>query len=105
LRGIQQGIHTDRRPCADRPQRQIETADTAPRTDLLCVNAASPARAPLRTHPRPQAAFLAHLIAMAQRAPQTLDKRRADPREAIDRYAAAAKAAPGRPGHVLKRAV
>lgn len=55
--------------------------------------------------PRLQAAFLAHLIAVAQRAPQTRDKRRAEPREAIDRYAAATKAAPGRPGHVLKRAV
>jgi hypothetical protein len=59
----------------------------------------------MRTRLRPQAAFLAHLIAMAQRAPQTLDKRRAEPREAIARYAAATKAAPGRPGRVLKRAV
>jgi hypothetical protein len=55
--------------------------------------------------PRPQAAFLAHLIAMAQRAPQTLEKRRAEPREAIDRYAATTKAMPSHPGHVLKRAV
>ena len=49
---------------------------------------------PLRTHP--DARFLAHLIATAQRLPQTRERRRAEPQDAIAAYAAtnAAPAAP-----------
>jgi hypothetical protein len=39
--------------------------------------------------PRPQAAFLAHLIATAQQAPQTRARRRAEPELASASYTAA----------------
>ena len=42
-----------------------------------------------RTLPR-QAAFLAHLIATKQQAPQTRERRRAEPSEALAAYRAAA---------------
>ena len=38
---------------------------------------------------RPQAGFLAHLIATDRKLPQTRERRRADPAEAIAAYAAA----------------
>jgi hypothetical protein len=81
-----------------------ETGEPSPRRDLVPVRPVE-AAPPHFAQPRPQAAFLAHLLAVAQRAPQTQEKRRADPQEAIDRYAAAGKAAPARPGLSLKRAV
>jgi hypothetical protein len=36
---------------------------------------------------RPTATFLAHLIAIASHAPQTRERRRAEPREAVAAYA------------------
>jgi len=36
---------------------------------------------------RPSATFLAHLIAVASHAPQTRDRRRAEPHEAVAAYA------------------
>jgi hypothetical protein len=42
---------------------------------------------PLRT--RPQATYLAHLIATKDKLPQTRDRRRAEPQDAIAAYAAA----------------
>jgi hypothetical protein len=74
-------------------------------TSLIAVEAAKPEAAAPVARPRPQAAFLAHLLAVAQRAPQTQDKRRATPQDAIGRYAAAGRPAPVRPGRALKRAV
>ena len=44
--------------------------------------------APPRATPRP-ATFLAHLIATARQAPQTRERRRAEPSEAIAAYTAA----------------
>jgi hypothetical protein len=41
-------------------------------------------------HARPCALFLAHLVAIAQGAPQTRARRRASPGHAAERYAAAA---------------
>jgi len=92
---------------AERFEREgsAETAEPSPRRDLVSlrpVEAAAPAHF---AQPRPQAAFLAHLLAVAQRAPQTQEKRRAEPQEAVNRYTAAGKAAPARPGLSLKRAV
>ena len=49
---------------------------------------------PLRT--RAQAAYLAHLIATRDKAPQTRERRRAEPQEAIAVYAAA-NASPAAP--------
>jgi hypothetical protein len=40
-------------------------------------------------HARPQAAFLAHLIATDNKLPQTRERRRAEPADAIAAYAAA----------------
>lgn len=42
---------------------------------------------------RPDAAFLAHLIASAQGAPQTRERRRAEPADAIHRYGLQMRAA------------
>jgi hypothetical protein len=80
-------------------------AESSSRRDLVCVEPVQPASTAHFAQPRPQAAFLAHLLAVAQRAPQTQEKRRAEPQEATNRYAAAGKAAPARPGLSLKRAV
>ncbi len=49
---------------------------------------------PLRT--RPQAAYLAHLIATREKLPQTRERRRAEPQDVIAVYAAA-NAAPAAP--------
>jgi hypothetical protein len=74
------------------------------RRDLVRIEPVAPASSHF-AQPRPQAAFLAHLLAVAQHAPQTQEKRRAEPQVAIGHYTAAGKAAPARPGHTLKRAV
>lgn len=53
---------------------------------------------------RPSAVFLAHLIATAQRAPQTRQRRRAEPNEASSIYAAvSAPAAPT--GRTIRRSM
>jgi hypothetical protein len=43
---------------------------------------------------RPSAPFLAHLIAVAEQAPQTRERKRVEPVEAVRRYDAANRAAP-----------
>ncbi|NWG23477.1 MAG: hypothetical protein HXY30_03495 [Pseudorhodoplanes sp.] len=58
--------------------------------------------APLRGR-RPSAHFLAHLIAGAQGAPQTRERRRAEPAEALSCYAA--RAATARAGATLARSL
>jgi len=45
------------------------------------------------TLPRPSAPFLAQLIAAQRKLPQACERRRAEPREAIAAYTAAARAA------------
>jgi hypothetical protein len=55
---------------------------------LSPVDEAPPA--PIRLQP-PAAAFLAQLIATAQQVPQTRMRRRAEPAEAVSKYAAAKK--------------
>jgi hypothetical protein len=96
-----------RRVSADRPDHRGRTETSAPeenpRRDLLCLEPPALVRHPGR--PRPQAAFLAHLLAVAQHAPQTQEKRRAEPQDAARRYLAAGRPAPARPGRALKRAV
>jgi hypothetical protein len=52
---------------------------------------------------RPQAGFLAHLIATDRKLPQTRERRRAEPAEAIAAYAATGTATPGRTGRRLYR--
>ena len=51
----------------------------SPRRELVRVEPVDGAAFPHMARPRPQAAFLAHLLAVAHHAPQTLEKRRAEP--------------------------
>ncbi len=57
-------------------------------TALVPVAAAECRRTAARANGRPSADFLAQLIAMAGKAPQTRQRRRAAPREAIAAYRA-----------------
>jgi hypothetical protein len=79
--------------------------DSSRRRDLVAVKPVESAAFPHGARHRPQAAFLAHLLAVAQHAPQMQEKRRAAPQEATARYTAAGKAVPARPGRALKRAI
>ena len=72
----------DRRPAATAP-----SAGTASRA-LTVISAPAPREPAPRT--RGDAAFLAHLIATKAQAPQTREKRRAEPAEALAAYRAAA---------------
>jgi hypothetical protein len=68
------------------------SADDKPQTRAMVVTApTAPASEPLTS--QRQAAFLAHLIATKEHAPQTRERRRAEPEEAIAAYRAAAKLA------------
>lgn|SRR5690606_21493434 len=81
---------------AARPARSL-------RKDLVLT---APPTPPSTVHrSRPQAAFLAHLLAVALRAPQTQEKRRAAPQDAISSYTATGRASPARPGRALRRAI
>jgi hypothetical protein len=62
------------------------------------------ARADLAARDRPQASFLAHLIATDRQLPQTRERRRAEPGDAIAAYAAVDAGAPARAGGTLSRA-
>ena len=58
---------------------------------------------PIRTHA--DAAYLAHLIATDQKVPQTRERRRAAPQDAIAAYAAATVAPAASTGGRLRRAM
>lgn len=64
--------------------------------DCRALVALAPAAPRRRATPRP-AAFLAHLIAVKQQHPQTRDRRRAAPAEALAAYRTAMKVAPVTP--------
>lgn len=49
--------------------------------------------------------FLAHLVAMRDQAPQTRERRRAEPAEAIQIYQAQTMTAPATPGRQMSRFV
>jgi hypothetical protein len=66
-----------------------ETADTATTESRALVVTAPPAAAPAGPVYR-QAAFLAQLIATKTHAPQTRERRRAEPGEAVSAYRTAA---------------
>jgi hypothetical protein len=76
---------TPRRNGTDR--RQAELAQIESRA-LIAVEAAAPSERPAPASRYPAAAFLAHLIATHQQAPQTRARRRADLSEAVAAYAA-----------------
>ncbi len=88
-------------------------ADDAPPRAPSSRSAAASARALIPLQPiasgdaglraRPQAGFLAHLIATDRKLPQTRERRRADPAEVIAAYAAADAEPPARVGRRLFR--
>jgi hypothetical protein len=61
------------------------------------------ARSDLAARDRPQASFLAHLIATDRQLPQTRERRRAEPEDAIAAYAAVDAGTPARAGGTLSR--
>ena len=76
-----------------RTQRELvgPTGASASSRALVAVSPAPASAAGVRTaSPRPEAAFLAHIIATAQHAPQTRARRRAEPDDAISLYAVSA---------------
>jgi len=96
----------------DRASRSRSAGEpTAPKTVqvFVPVRPAEPADSRERyvpRHQRPDAAFLAHLIATKEHAPQTRERRRAEPQTAVAIYGAAvalnnAYASPV-PGNALK---
>jgi hypothetical protein len=62
------------------------------------------ARSNLTARDRPQASFLAHLIATDGQLPQTRERRRAEPGDAVAAYAAVDAGAPAQTGGRLSRA-
>jgi hypothetical protein len=56
---------------------------------LIPLTPVAPSETPVRARTRADAGFIAHLIATDQKAPQTRERRRAEPAEAIAAYAAA----------------
>ncbi len=65
------------------------TAEQAPGRALIAVTPAAALRAPPENYCR--APFLAQLISMKDRHPQTRERRRAEPHEALAAYRTAAK--------------
>jgi hypothetical protein len=68
-------------------QREPDAAPAGPHRRSLAPPAPPPRTDCRACAPRPSAAFLAHLIATAQRAPQTRQRRRAEATEACAHYA------------------
>jgi hypothetical protein len=79
------------RDATSSPRRQPRTESSRA---LIPIEPIGSSDTPLRT--RPQAGFLAHLIATKEKLPQTRERRRAEPKDVIAVYAAAV-AGPGAP--------
>src|SRR5262245_45708932 len=77
----------------------------APRTEssraLIPLEPIASSDTPLRA--RPQAGFLAHLIATREKLPQTRERRRAEPQDVISVYAAALAGPAAPSGGTLSR--
>jgi hypothetical protein len=84
------------------PARPEPVADTAPPRALVPVLPIAPSEFTRVVHRYPAANFLAHLIAVRQRSPQTRRRARAAPDEAAAAYAAA-RATPARNGEIFKK--
>jgi hypothetical protein len=74
------------------------------RNALVPVAPNNPERVTLRAVRRPNADFIAHLIATSAQAPQTRARRRAEPEEAIAAYGALGQW-PTAPGRALSRSL
>ena len=75
------------------PRAADRSAPEAPSRALVPLTPPQPAPEGRVVLPRPSAAFLAQLIAAQRKLPQARERRRAEPREAIAAYTAAARAA------------
>jgi len=73
---------------SDLPTQGAETAPAGESRALVALTPAAAAWPPSESHR--QAAFLAHLIATKDQLPQTRERRRAEPAEAIAAYRAGA---------------
>jgi hypothetical protein len=71
------------------PRREGVSSHAAKVETGCALIAVAPANGGEDTHHRPQASFLAHLIATANQLPQTRERRRADPEEVTAIYSAA----------------
>ena len=69
---------------------------------LIAIEAPRPSERTTPSARRPNAAFLAQLIATQMQAPQTRVRRRAEPEEAIAIYAAGNRLLPGAAGHTMR---
>ncbi len=87
------------------PRNATSSPRKAPSTEssraLIPLEPVVSGDAPLRT--RPQAAFLAHLIATREKLPQTRQRRRAEPQDVIAVYAAANAGPAAASGMTLSR--
>lgn len=81
----------DRTPLARRPE-EVGTLHTAPAASTALVAQTPSQRASLTRGPRNDAAFITHLIATAEQAPQTRSLRRASPQDAMKGYRTAMQA-------------
>lgn len=101
--------HKTPSPSASVPAGDRRTAAKAsPRRDLVAVDPTPKAAPPQASDKRSRltdALFVAHLFATKFQAPQTREKRRAEPAEAEASYRKAAQARAPRPGRVLSRKV
>jgi hypothetical protein len=83
------------------PRDATPSSRDQPRTEssraLIPLEPTASSDTPLRA--RPQAAYLAHLIATKDKLPQTRERRRAEPQDVIAAYAAA-NAAPTAPAGI-----
>jgi hypothetical protein len=88
------------------PREQMCAAAREPKAAssraLIPLQPAAPSDMPM--HTRPQASYLAHLIATQLKLPQTRERRRAEPQDAVDAYAAAG-AGPAPAGQSVHRTV
>ena len=75
---------------ADLPAQRREAGSDASAADSRALVALTPATAPSEPRSYRQATFLAHLIATKDQLPQTRERRRAEPSEAITAYRTAA---------------
>jgi hypothetical protein len=89
------------------PRGQTQTSAREPKVAtsraLIPLQPAAPSTTP--THTRAQASYLAHLIATQQKLPQTRERRRAEPQDAIAAYAAAEAGAQAPAGQHLYRSI
>ena len=90
-----------RPPRHDTSARPESTSDGS--RALIALEPIGSSDTPLRT--RPQAGFLAHLIATREKLPQTRERRRAEPQDVIAVYAAAIAGPAAPSGTTLSRSM